>query len=386
MVDRVTLQGQSVKTLSCAHAFCLAVTTRGDVFSWGSGKAGQLGHRDSRNQPVPRRVKGLQRKGVVAVAGGREHSVAVTREGDVYTWGSGRQGLLGLGKEAEEELQPVLLPFFGPDAVSFGRLGGPITVRLVACGYLHTVVVDSNGDVFTWGCAADGRLGLGGDEDAFEPRRVVALQDERVTAVACGQAHTLVLTKTQRVFSWGRGRDGALGHGNEDACWEPLMLESWELRRKRRSFALPSTIAPSPPPDLPSISSISCGGKHSLAVDDDGTLYTWGRGELGRLGHGDELPRLTPAAVAFFAGRRVEKAVGGGYHSLALVEGMLFSWGDGSYGRLGHGAEAVELLPKEVAFLADKGPSAIFAGAYLTAVSAEAGPRETSRLSSCVLL
>ena len=94
---------------------------------------------------------------------------------------------------------------------------------------------------------------------------------------------------------------------------------------------------------------VSAGSRHSFAITADGALWSWGDGDYGRLGHGD-WHRQLPKKVKALAGRRVITASAGERHSLALtVDGAVFTWGKGEAGCLGHGEDlSNQLLPKKV--------------------------------------
>ena len=81
---------------------------------------------------------------------------------------------------------------------------------------------------------------------------------------------------TIRVFSWGEGDDGKLGHCSRLSCDKPRLIEALKSKRVR---------------------DIACGSSHSAAITSSGELYTWGCGEYGRLGHGDNVTQLRPKQV-----------------------------------------------------------------------------------------
>jgi len=109
---------------------------------------------------------------------------------------------------------------------------------------------------------------------------------------------------------------------------------------------------------------VLAGGFHSLAVAADGAVWSWGLGGDGRLGHGDGQNQLLPKKVEALAGRRVIAVSAGAGHNLALTaDGTVLSWGNGAYGKLGHGDAQEQPLPKKIE---------AFAGQCVVAVSAEA--------------
>jgi len=176
----------------------VVVSTGGAVFSWGSGSWGALGLGDEAMRVLPAKIESVfGGDGVVMVACGRSHTAAVTAEGTLYTWGHGTFGQLGCASlQSSHSTAPLLV-----DAVFDAG------VLMVACGKFHTLAVTQTGALYTCGCGERGRLGLGDSVNRhtfeqipphkFNGARVVtaagghefsaALTDDGVSAVACPQ-------------------------------------------------------------------------------------------------------------------------------------------------------------------------------------------------------
>jgi E3 ubiquitin-protein ligase HERC2 len=164
-------------------------------------------------------------------------------------------------------------------------------------------------------------LGLGHNNNVPYPRPIPFLSQYVVKKVAVhsGGKHAMALTLDGKVFSWGEGEDGKLGHGNRLNLDKPRMIEA--LRSKK-------------------IRDIACGSSHSAAITSSGELYTWGLGEYGRLGHGDNITQLKPKLVKALSGHRIVQVACGSRDAQTLAlsdEGLVFSWGDGDFGKLGRG-------------------------------------------------
>ena len=153
--------------------------------------------------------------------------------------------------------------------------------------------------VYACGEGSNGRLGLGHSNNTSSPRQVTALSHHviRKVAVHSGGRHALALTADGRVFSWGEGDDGKLGHGHQATLEVPHCLEALNgllsfLKIKDRCIKVTmlSVLGLR-------IRDIAAGSNHSAAVTSSGELFTWGLGEYGRLGHGDSLTQLTPKRV-----------------------------------------------------------------------------------------
>ena len=100
-----------------------------------------------------------------------------------------------------------------------------------------------------------------------------------VVLVACGQWHTVALTMCGEVWSWGKGDDGRLGHGDTRSRGIPTRVRGDKAFSRSR------------------IEMVAAGGGHTIAVADGGEMFTWGAGSFGRLGHKDEQGRLEPTQL-----------------------------------------------------------------------------------------
>ena len=207
-----------------------AVGEDGCLFVWGKGARGQLGTGDTASRLDPRRVAGLPAP-VRQVAAGFHHTGIVTEAGDLLMCGKGEYGRLGLGDEEERTT---------PTRVARAVFDGE-AVLMVACGSCHTAVATEGGGVYTFGCGKEGRLGHGDEEDQLAPRRVPAagFNGERIVMVAALGAHTVGLSEAGHVFTWGCGSDGQLGHndGEHQLC----LLYTSPSPRDRQKSRMPSS-------------------------------------------------------------------------------------------------------------------------------------------------
>ena len=358
----------------------LAVDADGAVWSWGDGDFGRLGHGDNCPQRRTKRIEALPGQRVVAVSAGRRHSFALAADGCVWSWGCGRYGRLGHGDQ-QSQWQPKLVE----------ALAG-LRVVAVSAGAFHSLALTADGSVWSWGGGAYGQLGHGDGQDQMLPKKVEAFADLRVVTVSAGGYHSLALTADGEplaveaaaapvlvargnlsahssgaesegayspgaedeeeeadealaaaavpevhgvatvgcVWSWGGGSHGKLGHGDEQDQPQPKKVEAFAGRR---------------------VAAVSAGGFHSLALTTDGSVWSWGDGDDGKLGHGDEQTQLLPKKIEALAGQRAIAVSAGGRHSLALTDddGAVFTWGQGRCGCLGHGEYLTnQRLPKKI--------------------------------------
>jgi len=294
----------------------LALTADGAVWSWGDGSGGQLGHGDQQHRWQPEKIEALAGQRVVAVSAGGVHSLALAADGSVWSWGEGEFGRLGHGDQQSQLLPQKVEAFAGQRVLS------------VSAGGAHSIAITADGAVWSWGGGGDGRLGHGDQQRRLLPKKVEALASRRVVAVSAGDLHSLALTADGAVWSWGEGI-GRLGHGDQQRQLLPKKVEAIAGRR---------------------VVAVSAGMAHSLAVTTDGAVWSWGAGSFGMLGHGDQRTQLLPKKVEAFAGQRVVAVSAGSTHSLAIAaDGAVVAWGKGDDGRLGHGEDrSNQLLPKKI--------------------------------------
>ena len=272
----------------------------------------------------------------VRAAASFQHSLFIDGEGRLSSCGSPpayipAPGLLGHGEGVTRLNTPTRLP---------SPLGGERAVS-VSAGAAHSLALTTDG-VWSWGDGGFGKLGHGGEHSQWQPKKVEALADLRVVAVSAGLGHSFAITADNAVWSWGYGGYGKLGHGD---------YQDQLLPKKVEAFAGRCVVA------------VSAGAAHSLAITADGSLWSWGWGRDGQLGHADQQRQLLPKKVEAFAGRRVIALSAAQWHNLALTaDGAVWSWGDGDRGRLGHGDQQTQLLPKKVEAFAGQRVVALSAG------------------------
>jgi len=343
-IDRVMLQGQTIASVHAGFLFNTLVTKKGDVYSWGYGKTNQHGQ-ENKIQLVPRKIKSLQRSPVKTVSNGCEHVLCLLESGAVVSWGNGDFGKLGHGNELSiHEPKNVKFNPRGSICLDEDEETNIFFIVSIACGHQHSLAVDDTGNVFSWGLGEEGRLGHGDETIRLAPKkiRVFSEQHLKVASIKCGWAHSLALTEQRgMVYTWGSNRSCQLGgiavsSTETGYLTRPTKLIQWKERSAKglRNAKTPRVMA------------ISCGGKHNLALSDEKEVFSWGRGELGRLGHDDENSLVYPTKIPGL--ECIASVSAGGYHSLALCEkGGLYVWGSAEHGRLGIGeSNATDMFKK----------------------------------------
>ena len=310
---------QPLTVVGCAHFHSVGLTAKGEAYSWGRGALGLLGHGDEEGCDAPKRIDALADTKVVAVGCGAYHSGAVTREGAVLTWG---WTLLWADGRIEESyfLRPA--PMSGLDKVH---------VSGIACGSYATAVWTADGKVYTWGRGSTGQLGHGGVEDELAPRQVKTMTGLNVAQVAMGgmqgNAFMLLRTTDGRVYSCGAMDRGRLGR----AAVTSAALNSPAV----------GDVPPHSVPGLVTLDGATEGGPlaafavgvaaadhHAAAVGQTGVCYTWGSNEFGRLGLQGVEQAIAPTPVAALRDVKVVGVACSAYSTAVTVSnGTVFTMG-----------------------------------------------------------
>ncbi|XP_078618718.1 X-linked retinitis pigmentosa GTPase regulator-like isoform X2 [Branchiostoma floridae x Branchiostoma japonicum] len=197
-----SLKHEKAKLVACGRSHTLIATEDGKLYAFGNNGETQLGVTGMQTSPSPVLVESMTAQNIIALSAGTDHSAALTGDGKVYVWGGGSEGQLGLGEDTTECTEPTLLDF-DSKAIS------------ISCGYYHTAVVTEDGNLYTFGETEYGKLGLNNsDLDSSDtPQKVTGIK-EKVKFVVCGGGHTTAIAESGAVYTFGNGASGQLGHGN----------------------------------------------------------------------------------------------------------------------------------------------------------------------------
>lgn len=330
-------------------AHSLLLTSTGRVLSFGTGQYGALGHGYSGGKQLPdilrpQFIEALSRERCVCIAAGELHSAAVTVDGDLYTWGDGFCGQLGHGDKG---------PCVTPMQVTKGGLEDEC-VSNVSLGARHSLVVTDDGEVFSFGLghfgvlgrsftpydhepvgALDGmddgdlnfvpqqqsRQGIGSlnrneqgrnpydfDElmahldlisniklkdssDQCIPKLIDSLVGINIVGASAGHRHSLLLDNEGHVYSCGAGVTGCLGHGDNQSHMVPMRIKDFDERGVK-------------------IMQMSAGVDMSMVVSSTGDVYSWGKTDGGRIGLRSAQSRVTvPTKVKVVSDGKPIKAV-----------------------------------------------------------------------------
>jgi alpha-tubulin suppressor-like RCC1 family protein len=299
--------GTNWKQVSSGGSHTAAIKTDGTLWVWGLGTTGELGTNNNitRSTPVTTFAGGTNWKQVIV---GRDYTAAIKTDGTLWTWGYGKYGQLGTN-DITDRSTPVT------------TFTGGTNWKQVSVGDYHTAATKTDGTLWTWGNEYDGRLGR--IFDVLTPVPIstgetnwadtATTEPEDLYTLSAGGAHTAAIKTDGTLWTWGLGTDGRLGTNAIISRSTPVTTFAGGTNWKQ----------------------VSSGDRHTAAIKNDGTLWTWGTGTDGRLGTNDTTQRNTP--VTTFAGGTNWKQVSAGITFTAAIktDGTLWTWGRGSFGYLG---------------------------------------------------
>lgn len=315
--------------------FTVALTSKGQVLTWGSNGYGQLGDGSRLARTTPREVKLPGGAKAAAVAAGTDHVLVLTRDGRVVAWGRNHRGQLGLGHRRDAAK---------PKRVDTGR------VRSVAAGDGISAAISSSGRLVVWGRNGHHQLALerGGspETDVLKPTPS-SLVTGRVSAVDAGLRHLVVLTEDHQLLRFG-----------VDPTGKPLPRQ------------VPLRTA------WGRVTSVSAGEDHTVALTSRGVVLGWGANDRGQVGVGTE--RHHPHPVVVTLPGRVRHLRAGHRHTIAATEkGEVFTWGDGTFGAVGAGRpkpEATAYQAPQQVRVPGVTPTGLGGGGYGSVVLVDRGP------------
>ncbi|MGE5364504.1 MAG: T9SS type A sorting domain-containing protein [Bacteroidota bacterium] len=329
------LFGKTLTAIAMGLYHTVALDSDGKVYAWGDNNNGQLGNGNNSNSRVPVAVT-IDKK-ITSIAAGSMHAVALAEDGTVYAWGNNYYGQLGDGSTTNRNV---------PVAVNTsGELNGKKIIA-IAGGQEYTVALDNDGKVYAWGTNSLGQLG--NDQKYVEKNSLPVavyigtstskgeLYDKKVTAIAAGQSHTVALADNGKVYAWGLCGNGPLGNGisTNEIMTKPVAVNTTgELYGK-------------------TITAIAAGSSHTIALDDNGKVYTWGYNAYGQLGNNSTTNSAVPVAVnttGELNGKTITAIAAGQSHTVALDDkGKVYTWGYNANGQLGNNSTTNSSVPVAV--------------------------------------
>ena len=316
--------------------FSLAIARDGSLWSWGSNSRGQLGDGTTTPRNLPARIADIPQ--MIDLAAGQHHVIALTAEGTLWVWGGNDKGQLGDGTTTD---RPT------PTAIA-----GLSNVVAINAGVGHSSALLLDGTVWTWGNNEFGQIGDGTIGNRDKPTHIAALSG--VITLTSGGGHSLALTESHHLWTWGQNHFGQLGDGSGDNSMSPLLI-SHDIQ----GMPLIIYVAPEEDPNAedtapeegeepieeePRAPALIAALTHSLLLNSEGKVWSWGYNHVGQLGHGNLASRSRPQQIAALG--EIDQLAASVSHNLALsATGELFGWGENLFGQLGDGSRESRLLP-----------------------------------------
>jgi alpha-tubulin suppressor-like RCC1 family protein len=325
-----------------------------ELWNWGSGNDGRLGNGATTGNistPITTFAGGTNWK---QVSCGSRHIAAIKTDGTLWTWGYGGNGRLGTN-DTTNRSTPVT------------TFAGGTNWKLVSSGGYFTAAIKTDGTLWTWGLGTSGRLGNGVTTGNISTPVTTFAGGNNWKQVAC-LSHIAAIKTDGTLWTWGAGTNGILGNAQTTNRSTPVTvfgggtnwkqvscgtnhtaavktdgtLWTWGSPNYGRMGILASSGLRSTPVTTfageTNWKQVTCNDRHTAAVKTDGTLWTWGYTSAGQLGNGVRTAgeRITP--ITTFAGGTNWKQVScGSQHTVATkTDGTLWAWGNGGNGRLGN--------------------------------------------------
>jgi alpha-tubulin suppressor-like RCC1 family protein len=337
--------GESVSSVDAGENHSAAITRNGNLYLWGTGAWGRLGTGNQDDAGVPRHVTLPNGALAAHVSAGAYHTLVLSNRGELFAFGWNKNGRCGLGRKHPTllVLNPEPVPFFASLRAEAESSGNKIPqIVSIEAGQGSSFALLDDGRLFVWGSGSFGVLGLsvdGDDEsDQWEPKQVTFLFNVKNATV--GAAHMLAIDAQQQLWSWGANEKHQLGH--EDASSPAPPASSSASSSSAASVVQSPKVSQLGPAQVTrgvsKVSYVAAGKAHSLVVDTAGKLFSFGLGARGVLGLGSESDVSIPTAVTLPGAdnEKVIRADASWTHSAAVTDsGKLFLFGSKSNGRIG---------------------------------------------------
>ena len=245
------------------------------------------------------------------------HQAIVTEDKKLYVWGNNSYGQVGDGTTTECET-PTLVKGL-EDA----------EIREVQLSDYNSAAITIGGALYMWGDNSNGQLGIGSkDNRSTVAKRVEGLKNVKTVSINSYRRNNAAITRDGTLYMWGNNGSGELGDGTTTNAYTPVRPKLEEDVKVKQ---------------------VALGNQHTVALSEDGQVYTWGRNYGGALGNGTTTDSKTPVKIEIGDGKKVAEVYADNNCSAALtVDGDLYMWGENSSGQLGDGSTTNKNMPTKV--------------------------------------
>lgn len=305
--------------LAAAEFHSLALTSDGRIYSWGGNLHSKLGSTSGVTNGIPILVRSLMKKKIIEIAVGDYHSLALTDHGSLYSWGGGgssyNKGQCCHGDLIDRELPSKVMYF------------SDVYVTNIICGGYHTIIVT--------------------DDKVMKEKNTISYnnisQNISASHLKLKDKEKSISEKRQYIYGCGSNQYGQCGNGTYEDVLTPQQIVIGEFNNNllknnqiNKSFQSKFFNDKQDLLNQPIIIKIKCGGHHSIFLSDKGLVYTFGHGYTGQLGLGNTQNYPIPILVHSLSNKFISDIAAGWSHSLVLTkEGHLYATGCGKWGALG---------------------------------------------------
>jgi hypothetical protein len=321
-----------IKAISAGSSHTVFVKNDGTVWACGYNGYGQLGDNTKADRSTPVQVRSSDGigflSGIVDVSAGSGHSIALAADGTVWAWGRNTYGQLGDGTK-QDRSTPVRV-------LCQGGIGNLSSIKSISAGSWHSLAISNTGIVWAWGRNNSGQLGNGSTADSSLADSVRSLACAPLQ-VAGGSYHSTALKPDGTVLTWGWNDYGQLGDNSTIEKHLPVQV------------TLSGGIG-----ILSGVQALaSLKGGHTVVIKNDGTVWAWGYNGVGQLGDGSSSNKPYPIQVVGPGGSgflaNIKSVSAGLNHTIALKnDGTVWSWGSNLSGQLGDGSTTSRPTPTQV--------------------------------------
>jgi alpha-tubulin suppressor-like RCC1 family protein len=315
------LSGVSGVGAGASHSLAIK-SSDGSVYGWGNDAAGQLGDNSTATQQVyPVQVKTTASgnpllTGVIEVAGGLSHSIALKSDGTVWTWGNNATNQLGDGGTTSRKLAGQV------KTANNSFLTGIVAI---AAGDNFCVALKSDGTVWAWGSNASGQIGIGSTTNqkfAVQVKLSGGAALSGITEITCGSAHVATLKSDGTVWAWGSNANGQLGNGGTAQATNPVQARLNSTTFIGGGYAL------------------AAGASHTLVLKTDGSVWASGLNSSGQLSINSTVQQLFfvqgSAGSGVILSGVVDIGAGGSHSVVTQSDGTVLGCGLNSSGQAGY--------------------------------------------------
>ena len=374
----------NIVDISSGYGYYMAVASSGDLYTWGSNVTGQLGIGVSGSQyniETPKKVNGISN--VKSVSAGSYHAAAVTKTGDLYTWGSNSGGQLGDGT--------------GVSKYSPTKIISISNVQNVSASYTHTMAVTSSGDVYSSGANGNGQVGNGTNTKQLTLTKISLPEKIQQISASGGSfgAHSAGVSNAGKIYIWGSNGSGQIGDGATAKKATPTIVEELPNHKKIQAArgstlllsdlgdvyvwgssgswgqlglgSITNVLYPTKIPELSNIKDIDANSEHALALTNNGEVFAWGYNANGQIGDGTTTVKSTPYKISELS--NIASIATVSYRSAAVSDdGKLYIWGDNANNQISAGTTTNHKVPYLIEALSDMHVKKVILGASYTIV------------------